>query len=253
MRLKTGLALGLTLLACAGHARDLQTIRQSGELKVGVPGDYAPLAFHNQAGELLGYDVDMAKDLGKTLGLKVSFVATSWPTLAADLQADKFDIAMGGVTRTPERAKAFALSRPVVANGKIALANCSAAPSLGSLAQIDRPQVKVVVNPGGTNQSYVDAHIKHAQIIRVKNNVDNLQALRDKSADMMVTDLIEGDWYQGQEPGVFCVATAKPLPGTESDKVYMVRRDNPQLLEKVDQWLAKQDPAALKRKWKLAQ
>ncbi|SUB69922.1 Uncharacterised protein [Pluralibacter gergoviae] len=50
MRLKTDLALGLTLLACAGHARDLQTIRQSGELKVGVPGDYAPLAFHNQAG-----------------------------------------------------------------------------------------------------------------------------------------------------------------------------------------------------------
>lgn len=38
MRLKTGTALGLTLLACAGHARDLQTISQSGELKVGVPG-----------------------------------------------------------------------------------------------------------------------------------------------------------------------------------------------------------------------
>lgn len=150
----------------------------------------------------------MAKDLGKTLGLKVSFVATSWPTLAADLQADKFDIAMGGVTRTPERAKAFALSRPVVANGKIALANCSAAPSLGNLAQIDRPQVKVVVNPGGTNQSYVDAHIKHAQIIRVKNNVDNLQALRDKSADMMVTDLIEGDWYQAVSRA--CSASPRP-------------------------------------------
>jgi cyclohexadienyl dehydratase len=44
----------------------------------------------------VGYDVDMAKDLGKRLGLKVSFVTTSWPTLSADLKADKFDIAMGG-------------------------------------------------------------------------------------------------------------------------------------------------------------
>ena len=48
----------------------------------------------------------------------MSFVYTSWPALAADLQADKFDIAMGGVTETPARAQAFALSHPVVANGK---------------------------------------------------------------------------------------------------------------------------------------
>ncbi|VTN11058.1 Cyclohexadienyl dehydratase precursor [Raoultella terrigena] len=60
----------------------------------------------------------MAKDLGEKLGLKVTFVQTSWPTLSGDLQADKFDIAMGGVTETPERAKDFALSHPVVANGK---------------------------------------------------------------------------------------------------------------------------------------
>ncbi len=67
---------------------------------MGVPGDYAPLAFHNEAGELRGYDVDMAKDLGQKLGLKVTFVLTSWPTLSSDLKADKFDIAMGGVTET---------------------------------------------------------------------------------------------------------------------------------------------------------
>lgn len=65
----------------------MQSIEHSGELKVGVPGDYAPLAFRNAAGELQGYDVDMARDLGRTLGLKVSFVYTSWPALAADLQA----------------------------------------------------------------------------------------------------------------------------------------------------------------------
>ncbi len=70
-----------------------------------MPGDYAPLAFRNAAGELQGYDVDMARDLGRTLGLKVSFVYTSWPALAADLQADKFDIAMGGVTETPRGRK----------------------------------------------------------------------------------------------------------------------------------------------------
>lgn len=251
MKRKTGVVLALILFASASQGRSMQTITHSGELKVGVPGDYAPLAFHNQAGELLGFDVDMAKDLGKTLSLRVNFIPTSWPTLAADLKADKFDIAMGGITSTPARARDFALSRPVLANGKIALANCRAAPSLGSLESIDRPQVKVVVNPGGTNQSFVDEHLKQAQIIRVNNNVDNLQALRDKTADLMITDLLEGEWYQGQEPGVLCIATAKPFPGSGSDKVYMMNKASVQLLEQVNQWLEKQDPSALQRKWKI--
>ena len=95
----------------------------------------------------------------------------------------------------------------------------------------------MVVNPGGTNQSFVDEHIKQAQIIRVQNNVDNLEALRQKTADMMVTDLIEGDYYQSKEPGVFCVANETPFAGTASDKVYMMNKDNPALLEKVNQWL----------------
>ncbi|HBQ5214269.1 TPA: transporter substrate-binding domain-containing protein [Klebsiella pneumoniae] len=214
MRLTVGLALTLAIMTCGAQARDMQSIEHSGELKV-------------------------------------SFVYTSWPALAADLQADKFDIAMGGVTETPARAQAFALSHPVVANGKIALANCQAAPRLGSLEKIDRPDVKVIVNPGGTNQSFVDEHIKQAQIIRVQNNVDNLQALRQKTADMMVTDLIEGDYYQSKEPGVFCVANETPFAGTASNKVYMMSKDNPALLEKVNQWLDSQDKEVLKRKWKI--
>lgn len=214
MRLTVGLALTLAIMTCGAQARNMQSIEHSGELKV-------------------------------------SFVYTSWPALAADLQADKFDIAMGGVTETPARAQAFALSHPVVANGKIALANCQAAPRLGSLEKIDRPDVKVVVNPGGTNQSFVDEHIKQAQIIRVQNNVDNLQALRQKTADMMVTDLIEGDYYQSKEPGVFCVANETPFAGTASNKVYMMSKDNPALLEKVNQWLDSQDKEVLKRKWKI--
>lgn len=107
------------------------------------------------------------------------------------------------------------------------------------------------MNPGGTNQSFVDEHIKQAQIIRVKNNIDNLEALRQKTADMMVTDLIEGVYYESNEPGVFCVANEQPFSGTASFKVYMMNKDNPQLLDKVNQWLASQDKNVLKQKWRI--
>ncbi|MGK4444257.1 transporter substrate-binding domain-containing protein [Yersinia enterocolitica] len=251
------LSLGIMVLALISSqhafAKSWQDIKQSGELRIGVPGDYAPLAFHDKQGQLVGYDVDMAKSLADSLKLKVTFVATSWPTLSEDLVADKFDIAMGGVTETAGRAAQFALSSPVVKNGKIALANCQQAKKFPTLDAIDREAVKVIVNPGGTNQSFVDANIKKAQIIRTKDNVANLQGVRDQSADIMFTDLIEGDYYQSKEPGVFCVATPEILPGTGSYKVYMMAKNNQPLLEQVNQWLSGETKSTLAHKWQISE
>lgn len=251
------LSLGIMIVVLIGSqpvlAKSWQEIKQSGELRIGVPGDYAPLAFHDKQGQLVGYDVDMAKSLADSLKLNVTFVATSWPTLSDDLVADKFDIAMGGVTETPGRAAQFALSSAVVKNGKIALANCQQAKKFPTLAAIDREAVKVIVNPGGTNQSFVDANIKKAQIIRTKDNVANLQGVRDQSADIMFTDLIEGDYYQSKEPGVFCVATPEILPGTGSYKVYMMAKDNQPLLDEVNQWLTGETKSTLAHKWNISE
>ncbi|CNI01466.1 transporter substrate-binding domain-containing protein [Yersinia pekkanenii] len=234
-------------------AKNWQEIQQSGELRIGVPGDYAPLAFHDKQGQLVGYDIDMARSLAKSLKLEVSFVPTRWPALSDDLAADKFDIAMGGVTATAGREAQFALSHAVVKNGKIALANCQQSKKFPTLDAIDRETVKVIVNPGGTNQSFVDAHIKQAQIIRTQDNIANLQGVRDQSADIMFTDLIEGDYYQSKEPGVFCVATAEILPGTGSYKVYMMAKDNQPLLNEVNQWLAGETKSTLAHQWNIAE
>lgn len=251
MKLKALLSAAIILSCMQVQARSMDTIVQSGTLKVGVPGDYAPLAYRNASGALEGYDIDMANALGKHLNLKVDFVITSWPTLSEDLATDKFDVAMGGVTATAKREAEFGLTKPIVANGKIALASCSVAKELPDLETIDQPKVKVVVNPGGTNQSFVDSHIKQAQIIRVKDNFDNLQALRDKTADLMITDLIEGDYYQNKEPNVLCMATEKPFAGTESHKVYMVKKDNTKLLESINAWLQGETKSQLAKQWKI--
>lgn len=160
------ISLGIMIVALLSSqqtlAKSWQEIQQSGELRIGVPGDYAPLAFHDKQGQLVGYDIDMAKSLGESLQLKVNFVPSSWPTLSEDLAADKFDIAMGGVTETPGRAAQFALSNPVVKNGKIALANCQHAKKFPTLDAIDNEAVKVIVNPGGpTNLSSMPTSRKH--------------------------------------------------------------------------------------------
>ncbi len=246
------LLLGLSVIGVA-KADQLDDIQQKGVLKVAVPQDFPPFGSVGADMQPHGYDIDMARSLGEALQLKVSFVPTSWPTLSADLAADNFDIAMGGVTATPGREAQFALSTAVVKNGKIALANCAKAKDFPSLEAIDRKEVRVIVNPGGTNQSYVDGHIKQAQIIRTQNNVANLQGIRDSDAEIMFTDLIEGDYYQSKEPGVFCVATPEVLPGTASYKVYMMSKDNQPLLEAVNQWLAGDTKTTLAKQWQISE
>lgn len=171
-----------------------------------MPGDYAPLAFHNKQNKLIGFDIDMAYSLGKACTW-ISCLYRSWPTLSTDPAADKFDIAMGGITETPGRRKQFALSSPVLKNGKIALTQCNRINDFKSLEDIDRKGVRIVVNPCGTNLDYVDKHIRYADVIREKDNDATLQRIRERSADVMFTDLLEGTYYQNKEPCVFCVST----------------------------------------------
>ncbi len=240
-----------SLLLCSHfvQAKPYDAIIDSGILRIGVPADYAPLAFLDESKKLVGFDVDMAKELARYLKLTPVFYITSWPTLSKDLLDDNYDIAMGGVTYTSERAAQFLLSDNVLENGKIALAACHVAGKLTGLDAIDKPDVKVVVNPGGTNEKFVNARLHKANIIRVNNNIDNIQALRDKTADMMITDLIEGLYYQNKEPNVLCLATKHPFEGTQSYKAYMVQSGNTSLNHAVNEWLKISNKQALAKKW----
>lgn len=233
-------------------AKNWLDIKQSGELRVGVPADYAPLAFFDEQNHLAGFDIDMAQSLGKVLHLNVRFIQSSWPTLSADMKADKFDIAMGGITETPDRKKQFALSSPVLKNGKIALTQCSRLHDFKTPEDIDRRGVRVVVNLGGTNQDYVEKHIRHAEVIRERDNMASLQRIRVRSADTMFTDWLEGEYYQNKEPGIFCISTINILPGTASNKVYMMAKGDRYLLETVNDWLSHGNKIRLARKWHLS-
>ena len=92
-------------LAFASAAVDnqLDAIRAAGVLRVGTTGDYKPFSYRTGTGTYVGLDIEMAESLAWSLGVKLELVATTWPTLMQDLAANRFDIAMGGISITPER------------------------------------------------------------------------------------------------------------------------------------------------------
>jgi cystine transport system permease protein len=87
-------------------------IQSAGVLRVGTEGTYTPFSYHDASGQLVGYDVDIAKAVGDKLGVRVEFVETPWDSIFAALGADRFDIVANQVTITDERKKLYDLSDP---------------------------------------------------------------------------------------------------------------------------------------------
>ena len=106
VHLLTSLSLSLLLMGGVAHATDLAQIKQKGVMTVAMSGEYPPFSQPSLKGGLEGFDVDVANELGKRLGVKVNVVKTEFPSIIAGIQAGIFDLAVASQSKTPERAKA---------------------------------------------------------------------------------------------------------------------------------------------------
>lgn len=93
--------------------KDLLTqIQENGKLLVGTEGTYAPYTYHDETGELVGYDVEVAKAIAEKLGVEAEFVESNWDSLIAGLDAVRYDVVLNQVTITEERLKKYDFSTP---------------------------------------------------------------------------------------------------------------------------------------------
>jgi len=210
----------------------LQRVAATRVLRVGVTGDYAPFSVES-GGTLSGADIELAQRLAEHLHAQPVFIRTSWRSLVQDLRADDFDLAMGGVSVTPERSAQGAFSIPYASGGKTILARCADASRYHDLEQVDRRKVRVIVNPGGTNEQYVREHLHRAQIRVYGDNRTIFDELRAGRADVMITDDTEADLQTHRHPDL-CRALAGTL--THADKAILIRKDAA-LVEAVNGWL----------------
>ncbi|WP_042444017.1 transporter substrate-binding domain-containing protein [Azospirillum sp. B510] len=221
----------------AARAADgaLQAIRQAGVVRVGTTGDYKPFSYKGADGALVGADIEMAKELAGALGVRAEFVQTSWKTLLDDFKADKFDIALGGITVNPDRAAVGDFSVANVSDGKRPIARCADKDKFTTVEKIDQPTTRVVVNPGGTNEKFARATFTKAPIEVWPDNKTIFAQIAADKADVMVTDGIEADMQAKLNPGVLC-AVPVASPFTHFENAYLLRKD-PELKQAVDAWM----------------
>jgi cyclohexadienyl dehydratase len=253
------LAVLATLLTSCGStappttmqtAGGLPAIAQRGAVRVCSTGDYRPFTYRDPQGNWSGLDIEMAHDMAARLGVRLDLVPTTWANLINDLN-DKCDAAMGGISITLKRAKQAIYSAPYLRDGKAAIVRCADASRFGTLDDIDRPGVRVVVNPGGTNADFDKEHLRNAQIATYPDNNTIFEQLSNNAADVMITDASEIRWETNQDPQLCGVSLDHPF--TFEQKGYLVPQPATDLQQWINQWLniAQNDGtyAALSRKY----
>ncbi len=210
-RICLGLATALTLAATAQAGPRLDRIMESKTIRVGTPGDYRPFAIKTDQGGYEGHDIDVIEAMAKQLGVKVEYVASSWPTLLADLSADKFDVAVGGITRTAARIGKVEMLPGYAPFGKVALVRKDEASKYNSVNDLNQPSVRVIKNPGGTNEMFVLENLKQAQVSTHDKNAEIPALIAEGKGDVMITETYEALHYSKADPRLAAKFIDKPL------------------------------------------
>ena len=213
----------------------LNTILGRDTINIGTTGDFMPFSYKiDSSNNYLGIDIAMAKDLAKHLGVNLKFIETTWPTLMTDLMEGKFDVGMSGITITSAREKQALFSIPVYSSGKVAITRDENVSIYNSIESINRKEVKVIFNPGGTNESFSRENFPKATLILNEDNITIFQKLIDKQADVMVTDAIETRIQEQIHKELEAVNLNKPF--NSFDFGYLIQKDSV-FKRLIDEWL----------------
>jgi len=239
-RLLVGVALACaSLLAHADQAlwesSALNQVLKRGELRVGLEAGYMPFEMRDKKGDIIGFDVDLARLMAKYMGVKLTVVNTQWDGIIPALLTGKFDLLMGGMTITMERNLRVNFCDPYIVIGQTVLLNKKWADTVKSYKDLNDPKFLVATKLGTTGDIAAKKFLPKARLKAFENQVDGALEVRAGRADAMVYDLPYNAVYAAQNPEH--VAHLKE-PFTHEPLGWAVRKGDPDFLNWLNNFLA---------------
>jgi len=181
----------LVLLACgfagAGDARTLDEIVKSGTIRVGVNPNFPPMSSFDKTNKLAGFDVDIGHRIAAALGVKAQFVTTEAAQRVPFLVSNRIDIALGALTRTPDRAKLVSFTVPLhtEAMGVITTEKVAAK----SWRDLNRKDIRLVNMRGNLSVELLKKRLPLPKVLLVDGNADTIRAIAQGRADALVENV----------------------------------------------------------------
>ncbi len=240
----------LCFSAVAAFAADTSwtRVQTAGQLAIGLDDAFPPMGFRDDGGKLVGFDIDVAEEVGRRLGVRIVWQPTEWKGVINSLYAKKFDCIWNGMTITPERQKKVAFSKPYLIDGQIAT------------VRMDEQVIKEHADLGGkqvgvqAGSPALEAAKKLPKAAAAIREYDtNPKAFLDLEADRLdsvVVDNVTGRYYMATRPGKF-----RALPGYITKEAFGVafRMEDAALRgmvqKTIDEMIADGSMGKISRKW----
>ena len=206
----------------------LSTILKKSELRVGTTGNQPPFSMKAKNGELIGYEVDLAKALAKNMGVKLKLVEMPFSDLIGALKTGKVDAIMSGMTMTPERNLEVLFAGPYILSGKAILTKSKLIEEISAATATTEKKYRIVTLKGSTSVEFVKNHMPKHELILVDNYNDGVTMVINDKADALVAD----------KP--ICVITLMKNQGKD-----LVTSDKPLTIEPIGMALPSDDPQFL--------
>ncbi len=255
--LVVALVAGLMLSACGkkeeaapAAAAPAAAPAPAAAIVVGLDDNFPPMGFKDEKNELVGFDIDLAKEAAKRIGREVTFKPIDWSAKEAELSGKRVDVLWNGLTITEERKANILFTKPYLENRQIVVVTEKS----DIKAKADLAGKIVGVQDGSSAVEAVQKDEAAAKSIKeLKKFGDNVTALMDLSAgrlDALVVDEVVGRYYTSKKPGEYRVLDENF--GTE-DYGVGTRKDDTELMAKIekamDDMKADGSAATISTKW----
>ena len=222
----------LLLAALPAAADSLAAIKQRGVLRVGCEGTYSPFCYQDEQGNLVGFDVDIARAVAEKMGLKPEYTPSKWEGILAALETGRFDVVVNQVTVTDERRKVYDFSQPYTFSGLQMLVRKGREKDIKGPEDLAGKKVGVLL--GTNHEAWLREHTPKADVRTYEDDSGRNQDLLVGRIDAILNDrLIVGSTLKVYGGNI--VPTGPLL--YETRQSIAVKRGNPDLVAALDKAL----------------
>jgi len=212
----------------------IETIKKRGAIRVGM-ATFVPWAMRDKKGELIGFEIDVAKKLAEDMEVEIEYVPTAWDGIIPALLAGKFDVIIGGMTITPARNLTVNFSAPYAHSSLGVMASIKAAKGLVWPDDYNSSDVTFVCRRGATPCSYIQQHFPKATLRQFDDQGQTLQEVLNGNAHALLGSqpLPAFTIYDNPE-AVFSPVDDRINPGNEG---FALRKGDPDALNFFNNWI----------------
>ncbi|MFM1653997.1 amino acid ABC transporter substrate-binding protein [Brevibacillus sp. B_LB10_24] len=205
----------------------LDQIKAEGKIKIGTEGTYSPFTFHDPSGQLTGFDVDVATEVAKRMGVEPVFMETQWDAMFAGLDSKRFDLIANEVGIRPDRQEKYDFSEPYSASQGVLVVHKDNN-EITDFSQIKGLKAAQTLTSNWSQK----AKDSGAQIVATETLTQAVDLVATKRVDVVINDALSVYDYLKQKPDMPVKVVAKY--DTNMKNGFMFRKGNPELIEAVN-------------------